>query len=96
MHVEALKILNLAAQNPTIVDELIDIGSIPRILNCVQRAADPKLFAEALGIVARVANTSNGRKVIFFFSHRARLTLAMQIITPKFDRFCIRTELWNI
>lgn len=64
LHIEALKILNLAAENPAIANDLIDIGGVPQILNYMEHVINPKLFVEAFKIIVHVANISNGRKVI--------------------------------
>jgi len=64
LHIKALEILRFAAENPVIVDELIDSGSIPQILNYIKHAENSGFFIETLRIVVHVANTSKGRKVI--------------------------------
>lgn len=64
LHIKALEILCYAAENPAIVDELIDSGSIPQILNYIKHSENPRVFAKALKVVVHIANTSKGRKVI--------------------------------
>lgn len=64
MHIKALEILDFAAENPTIVDELIDSGNISQILNYIKHAENSRFFAQALKVVVHVAKTSKGRKVI--------------------------------
>jgi len=64
LHIKALEILRFAAENPVIVNELIDSGSISQILNYVKHTENSRFFTEALRIVVHVANTSKGRKVI--------------------------------
>lgn len=66
LHIKALRILCFAAENPIIVDKLIEIESIPQILNYIEHVATPKLFVEALRVIVHIANTSNGRKVILY------------------------------
>lgn len=48
------------------MNKLIEIGSIPQILNYIDHVAAPELFAEAFRVIVHVANTSNGRKVILY------------------------------
>ncbi|XP_011064506.1 PREDICTED: uncharacterized protein LOC105152112 [Acromyrmex echinatior] len=62
LHVKALNILRFAAENPVVVDELIESGSIPQILYYIKHMENPKLFIEALRILVHVANTFKGRK----------------------------------
>ncbi|XP_036143414.1 uncharacterized protein LOC105837002 [Monomorium pharaonis] len=64
LHIKVLKILSFAAENPVVVDKLIDSESIPQILNYIKRAENPTFLAEALRIIVHVANTFRGRKVI--------------------------------
>lgn len=66
LHIKTLNILRFAAENPVVVDELIDSGSIPQILNYIKHAENPKLFVEALRILVHIANTFKGRKVILW------------------------------
>lgn len=61
-----MKILNQAAENPAIIDELIVSEGIPQILNYVESAASSELFMEAFKVIAHIANTSDGRKVILY------------------------------
>ncbi|KMQ94440.1 armadillo repeat-containing protein 3-like protein [Lasius niger] len=69
LHIKALRILHFAAENPIIVDKLIEIGSIPQILNYIEHVATPKLFVEALRVIVHIANTSNGRKTRYNDGH---------------------------
>lgn len=61
-----MKILHFAAENPVAVDKLIEIGSIPQILNYIDHVAASELFTEAFRVIVHIANTSNGRKVILY------------------------------
>ncbi|KAG5326846.1 ARMC3 protein, partial [Acromyrmex heyeri] len=65
LHVKALNILRFAAENPVVVDELIESGSIPQILYYIKHMENPKLFIEALRILVHVANTFKGRKILY-------------------------------
>ena len=64
MHIKALNVLRFAVENPVVVDELIESGSIPQILYYTKHMENPELFVEALRILVHVANTFKGRKVI--------------------------------
>ncbi|KYN15562.1 hypothetical protein ALC57_12215, partial [Trachymyrmex cornetzi] len=66
LHIKILNVLRFAAENPVVVDELIDSGSIPQILNYIKHTENPKLFVKALKILVHVANTFKGRKVILW------------------------------
>ncbi|KAG5317841.1 ARMC3 protein, partial [Pseudoatta argentina] len=65
LHAKALNILRFAAENPVVVDELIESGSIPQILYYIKHMENPKLFIEALRILIHVANTFKGRKILY-------------------------------
>ncbi|XP_018313706.1 uncharacterized protein, partial [Mycetomoellerius zeteki] len=67
LHIKTLNILRFAAENPVVVDELIDSGSIPQILNYIKHAENPKLFVEALRILVHIANTFKGRKMLYSY-----------------------------
>lgn len=64
LHIEALRILSQAAENPAVVNELINSEGIPQILSYIENPASPELFTEAIKVIAHIANTSDGRKVI--------------------------------
>lgn len=62
LHIEALKVLDSATENIVTVNEFINAGGILQILNYAKCATN--FFAEAFRIIAHVANTSSGRRVI--------------------------------
>lgn len=64
LHIEALRILNRAAENPSITNEFINSEGIPLVLNYIEDAASSELFTEAFKVIAHITNTSDGRKVI--------------------------------
>ncbi|XP_050461481.1 armadillo repeat-containing protein 3 isoform X2 [Cataglyphis hispanica] len=78
LHIKALRILCFAAENPITVDKFIEIKSIPQILNYIEHVATPKLFVEALRVIVHIANTSNGRKVLFSYEIIEYLIDALQ------------------
>ncbi|XP_018045485.1 PREDICTED: uncharacterized protein LOC108685278 [Atta colombica] len=65
LHIKALNVLRFAAENPVVVDELIESGSIPQILYYIKHTENPELFVEALRILVHVANTFKGRKILY-------------------------------
>ncbi|XP_032669530.1 armadillo repeat-containing protein 3-like [Odontomachus brunneus] len=64
LHVEALRILNRAAENPSITNEFINSEGIPLVLNYIENAASSELFTEAFKVIAHITNTSDGRKIL--------------------------------
>ncbi|XP_029168824.1 armadillo repeat-containing protein 3 [Nylanderia fulva] len=78
LHIKALKILYFAAENPVIVDKLIEIESIPEILNYIEHVTTQNLFIEAFKVIVQIANTLNGRKVLFSYEIVEHLIDALQ------------------
>lgn len=69
------------------MDKLIEIGSIPQILNYIEHVATPKLFVEALRVIVHIANTSNGRKVILYNIYILRYVKEEHYLISSYDLY---------
>ncbi|XP_033345659.1 armadillo repeat-containing protein 3 [Bombus vosnesenskii] len=65
LHMDALRILRFACDNPTTAELFNDIGGIKQILKYIEDTSHSKLFMEALDIAVRLSHTSRGRKALY-------------------------------
>lgn len=63
LHIEALRILSRAVENPSIAHEFINSEGISQILSYIENEASSELFTETFKVIAHISNTSDGRKV---------------------------------
>ncbi|XP_023290284.1 armadillo repeat-containing protein 3 [Orussus abietinus] len=64
LHGEALKILNLAANNQKTLETLNGIGGILQLFKYMENAPNSKILTSALDIIVSLANTAIGRKAL--------------------------------